>query len=105
MFEHEAKKADKDDAAGQSWQVAGGKKRKRDKRGHAVLRVHSRGDVHCGRWRSLLQELDEEAAALSSWVSREGDWYVLHARTDDVADLLARLKPLRKLKMDGGAHG
>ena len=44
------------------------------------MKVHSKADGQCGRWRGLLTQLDTEAAALSSWVSREGDWYVLHAK-------------------------
>ena len=93
-FEHVPKKANK--GSEPSWQVAG--RKKSDKRGCPVMKVHSKADVQCGRWRSLLKQLDAEAAALSSWVSREGDWYVLHAKPDDAAALLDRLTPLRKLR-------
>jgi len=93
-FEHVPKKAGK--GSEPSWQVAG--RKKSDKRGCPVMKVHSKADVQCGRWRSLLKQVDAEAAALSSWVTREGDWYVLHAKPTDAAALLDRLTPLRKLQ-------
>jgi hypothetical protein len=82
------------------WQVAGGRnKRKKSGPEHVeVLKVHSKADLHPGRWRRELQKLDQETFDLTSWIIREGDWFVLHATADDADDLLGRLTPLRKLK-------
>jgi len=65
---------------------------------YEVPKVHSKADIHPGRWRRELSKLDPDTFELTSWISREGEWYVLHAIAEDADKLLGRLTPLRKLR-------
>ena len=80
------------------WQVAGGnRRRKPTDRYCPVLKVHSTANLHPGRWRNELKSLHEETHTLTEWVSREENWFILHADPADVDELMTSLKPLRKL--------
>jgi hypothetical protein len=63
--------------------------------------------MHPGTWRSKLKSFDEETFHLTSWVSREGNWFVLHAEPDSLEELLTKITLLRKCDLtvelaDGG---
>jgi len=58
--------------------------------------VHSKSDMRPARWRQELGKIDRAAFELTSWITREGDWYVLHAVADKAEELRDRLKPLRQ---------
>ena len=101
-FEHAGKPAPKPAPKNQSgWQVVSGKRGRRqpdrDPEYCPVLKVHSKANMHPGRWRDKLKVVDEETYESTNWVCREGDWFILHAVPDCVDDLLDRLKPLRQL--------
>jgi hypothetical protein len=101
-FEHlkKPKAKPKVGAKKSGWQVVGRKGRKApDRRPQRcpVLKVHSKANLHPGRWRNKMKQMDPETHKLTSWVSREGSWFTLHAEPEDAEELLEKLKPLRKL--------
>ena len=80
------------------WQKVSNRRGKSKRPEHLpALRVHSKADVHPGKWRSLLKRSHSEVHELTSWVAREGDWFVLHATSSQRAKQLAtKIKQLRK---------
>ena len=84
------------------WKVVSNKKKKKKGKSSPehfeVLKVHSKASLHPGRWRNELKRVDPKTFELTSWISREGEWLVLHANAEDVDALLARLRDLRQLQ-------
>ena len=100
-FKHGNSRPGKQQTKEGGWQVAGSRNKRKDKldpEHYEVLKVHSKADIHPGRWRRELSKLDPDTFELTSWISREGEWYVLHAIAEDADKLLGRLTPLRKLR-------
>ena len=84
---------------GNNWIDVGRRGKPGKPRNYPALKISDKTDAGPVTWKHKIKELDPETHKLTTWVSREQNWVILHGSEADHGNLQDRIHSLRKLQL------